>query len=47
MVPWGLIVVENHPGQHHSGVSGSAGLSSRPLWAPRVCQVALHVEGWG
>lgn len=35
VVPWGLIVVENHPGQQQGEVAGPARLSSRPHTAPR------------
>lgn len=35
VVPWGLIVVENHPGQQQGEVARPARLSSRPHKAPR------------
>lgn len=39
VVPWGLIVVENHPGQQQGEVAGPARLSSRPHTAPRGSRV--------
>lgn len=30
VIPWGLIVVETHPGQHQGELAGPTRLSSRP-----------------